>query len=119
MSLLAGTFQELCERAADCPAREHFLSVELTDEVMVLDPRGRLEKFYPHILHLDRRALRATAAANAGDVDAARDLRRVGPGDVFGAFFRDVTGNALTDEQLAAFTTVFGALPSEQRETAA
>ena len=119
LSLLAGTFQELCERAADCPAREHFLSVELTDDVMVLDPRGRLEKFYPHILHLDRRALRSAAAANAGDGAVPRDLRRVGPKEVFGAFFRDVKGAALTDEQSAAFAEAFGALPADQRDAAA
>lgn len=120
MSVLSGTFQELCERgAAGCPERDHFLSVELTDEVMVLDPRGRLEPFFPNILHLDRRALRSAARKDNGEASAGSDLRRVGPGEIFGAFFRDVKGAALTGEQQDAFTEIFAAVPPERRESAA
>lgn len=113
VSTLTGTFQELCAQAADDPRREHYLSVDLLDDVMVLDAKGRLEEHYPHILHLDRRILRRAAEGGADGATAGSELRRIGPESVFAAFYRDVRGSELTAEQARAFRETMSALPAE------
>lgn len=101
----------LTELLAGTPSAD-YLEIVLTDRGPLLDPMGKLRDVYPNALHLDRRAFAEASAAEG----PARDHRRTADLDLFGAFFAEATGAALTADEQAALAAVLDDLSRREGE---
>jgi len=111
---IAGTLEQLLE-AAPTEGREDYLMVSLLDRGPVLDAMGRLHAVYPNVLHIERPQLLPPTDAGTAKRPATGALSEL---DLFAAFFAQVTGEALDDEQARAFAEVVDALHRREREAA-
>ena len=62
LTVLTGTLDELLDDPAHGPVEEHFVSARLTDAVRPVDPMRRLQRRFPHCVHVEWAA--AASAAN-------------------------------------------------------
>ena len=97
--------------AGECP--DDYLMITLRDRGAILDALGKLRAVYPNVLHIERETpeLPAGAEARAARLEA-------GDADLFGAFFREVTGEELTNEERQCFVETADALRAREREAA-
>jgi exonuclease SbcD len=96
LSALEGHFAKLLKEGAALPQRDHYLSIDLLDEIMPLDAMGQLREVFPNLLHIDRRQLRI--AAEESDQNR-RDHRKVGHEEMFRAFYEEVTAGRISEDQ--------------------
>lgn len=96
---LRGTIEELLRAAATDPAANDYILAMLLDRGPVLDAMTRLQQAYPNALHIERPELTGHMAA----VFTAAERGRLSETDLFASFFRDVTGETLTEAQSHAF----------------
>lgn len=101
--VLRGTLEELQRGAAADPAPGDYILAELTDRGAILDAIGKLRRFYPNCLHIDRTSLFDAPGAGQG---ARADHRRHTEAELFGAFFREVTGGEPNHDETLAFAEV-------------
>jgi len=111
LRMIEGELADLVKGPAPGENPEDFLLVRLTDRKALLDPMGRLREVYPNVLHIERPALEQAAPT-------ALEGRRPehGDKDLFTAFFEEVTGEALSEEEAAAFVEVYEDLQRAERE---
>ena len=111
LRLLEGELADLVKGPAPGENPEDFLLVRLTETKALLDPMGRLREVYPNVLHIERPALERAAPT-------ALDARQPGRGDqdLFAAFFEQVTGEPLSQEEADAFAEVYDDLRRIERE---
>lgn len=93
LSCLSGSFTELTEKPQKA-VQDHFLQITLTDPVPILDAKARLEKFYPHILHLQYARMKQQPA----DLIQAK-RNHLGPVELAQAFFAQTGEQPLTAGQ--------------------
>ena len=84
------------------PQREDYIYAVLTDEA-VLDPAERLRTVYPNLLHVE---LAPPSREPAGEEAEADPLARKSEEELFAEFFRQVTGEPLSDGQRAVLRQV-------------
>ena len=105
--IVEGTLAELQRAGAADPSRDDYVLARLTDRGAILDPIGKLRTVYPNCLRVDREAFFATR----GDQPAGRsDPRHHTESELFDAFFREVTGQALDDDEARAFADAVAAV---------
>ena len=111
LRMIEGELAELVRGPAPGENPDDFLLVRLTDRKALLDPMGRLREVYPNVLHIERTGLEKASAK-------ALEAREPGLGDreLFAAFFEEVTGEALADEEAEAFVEVYEELRRAERE---
>jgi len=110
--VVQGPLADLLARATDDPARDDYVLARLEDRGALLDVMGKLRQAYPNVLHVERLAL-----ADAGAGGAARvDHRRQTEAELFDAFVQEVTGQAPTEAERAAFAKVADARLAAERE---
>ncbi len=97
--IVKGTLDELLKNPDPALGRSDYLCAHLTDSGPVLDPMARLREVYANMMELQ---FAATAAGNAA-ARAGGDHRRREPQDIFQAFYRDMLGEDIGLEALAAF----------------
>ncbi len=91
---------------------DDYLLVTLLDQSPILDAMARLREVYPNILRIERAgdlpgAGGTWAADGTGPGGAVGDIRRrMTERELFGGFFADVTGEALTPEEWTALDGV-------------
>ncbi len=110
LAVLKGTFQDLLEH----PRTEHledYLQIMLTDSTPILDAKHRLEQVYPRILQLGYERLQPQAVER----QASEARKGLGTADLFSAFFKEVTGQELDDNQKDLFHQVLQDLVQEGR----
>ena len=90
---ISGTMDALLSQ----PPSDDYLIVELTDEGPVYEAMRRLRTRFPHCVHIERPALAQASSSSAPDVHQ----RSLEPHELFARFFEEVTGSALTDQDLA------------------
>ncbi len=111
--VVAGTLEELRRAAESDGARDDYVLARLADRGALLDAMGKVRALYPNCLHLQRDEFYLPA----GSADARRaDLRRHTEAELFDAFFREVTGEAASEEETRAFAD---ALTAVRRDAAA
>ena len=78
--------------------KKDYLRVILTDKEYFIDPIGKLRSVYPNIMSLDFESSRTNIdiTAIATDIDTMKKLE---PYELFGEFFLDVQGSAMSEEQ--------------------
>jgi exonuclease SbcD len=110
LAVVEGTLSALLA-APDRDAADCYVKARLLDDGPVLDPHARLREHYPHLLVVEHARLRR--------LDDARPSERSQPvlddAALFRAFFLDVTGATLTDDEERVFASVHEALDAERR----
>lgn len=101
MRIIEGPFDELIAAAASDPAANDYLLARMTDHHAILDPMTQLREVYPNILHLERPGLVAEFHP-----EFKRDALKRNELDVFSDFFKQVSGERLSDEQQKALQQV-------------
>jgi exonuclease SbcD len=109
-----GLFEDLKKGSAAGAAVDDYLEITLLDRGPVLDAMGQLRQVYPNLLHVQR------ALPGIPDEAAALrlDHRRTSTDELFSSFFRQVTGQDLTEAESAAFAEVYQHCQIEMREAA-
>ncbi len=108
LRVIDGLLDDLLAAGADDADADDYLLVRLQDTRAILDVMTRLRAVYPHVLHVERPALRRAGERRA-------PARREGRGELplFADFWREVTGDPLDD---ARRTLVAAALDALRRE---
>lgn len=74
---------------------QQYVAVQLTDKEIIPNVMNRLREFYPRIISFQRKNGRSPL-----NLDKQRDLKVFSPLDMLKTFYRETTGNDLTDMQL-------------------
>jgi exonuclease SbcD len=88
--------------------------VVLNDTGAILDVMGKLRAVYPNVLHVDRKAF--LEVRQHGKLQA--DPRKLSDRDLFGDFFQEVTGSALTVDEASTYEAIVEEFRRRERETA-
>jgi len=107
-----GHLAQLLEGPAPGQSRHDYLKVSLLDRDAILDAMGQLRAVYPNVLHLEWSGL---------EVDGALEVERGDPrkrddAELFAAFYQQVCGQPLEQEQAELFRDVADALRAADRE---
>lgn len=109
---LEGYFDDILQDRTRYPASDDYVCVSLLDAQAILDVHGQLRALYPNLLLVERPGLYA-----GGELaQEKRDCRGKSEQLLFGDFFRQMTGEALSQAQEAAFARQLDALRKAQRE---
>jgi len=113
--ILEGTLDEIRQAAASDALREDYVLARLADRGAVIDAMGKLRVLYPNCLHVQRDEFFAIR----GEDGAERvDLRRHSESELFDAFYREVTGEAASDDEARAFADALTAVRRSASEEA-
>jgi len=116
LRLLSGALDELLAGADADPAREDYLSIDLTDRGALFDYAAKLRRAYPNVLNITRAAYREAASGEGGGID----LRGKSEWEITRAFFDHVSGAGLNEAEEAALRAVVDEmLRTENAEPAA
>ena len=109
-----GPFEELKKGLTAGAAIDDYLMITLQDRGPVLDAMGQLRQIYPNLLHVQR-----AEPVISGEAATVRlDHRRTSTDQLFSSFFRQATGQDLTEAESAAFAEVYQQSQIEMREAA-
>lgn len=111
---IRGELAALIEAGRDDPENEDYVFATLTDSGALLDPMARLREAYPNALGCEREVLQ-----RAGEGGAASRHRELDVRHLFADFFREVTGDALSEAQAAALDATLEHLARDDREAGA
>ena len=111
---IRGELAALIEAGRDDPENEDYVFATLTDSGALLDPMARLREAYPNALGCEREVLQ-----RAGEGGAVSRHRELDVRHLFADFFREVTGEALSEAQAAALDVTLEYLAREDREAGA
>jgi exonuclease SbcD len=99
LRVLEGSMAELLRGPASGESADDYLLVRVTDSGALLNPIGRLREVYPNVMQLERPAL----LAESGEAGATALQRSQDPSQLFADFFEQVTGEALSEPERAAY----------------
>ncbi len=111
---VTGLFDDLRKGSAAADAVDDYLMVTLEDHGPVLYAMGQLRQVYPNLLHVQR----ALPVVSGEAATARLDHRRTAADQLFSSFFRQVTGEDLSEAEVAAFADVYQHCQNETREAA-
>lgn len=111
---LEGGMAELLKIGPEHPHREAYLKIRLLDKNPIVDAMGRLREIFPHLLHLERPAFKATKNRRSQSRDWQR--KNFDELQLFEDFFNEATGESLTDNETEALRSVFASHRQDQRE---
>ena len=109
---IEGTLDEILQRARLDENRDDYIMVSLLDRQPVLNAMGRLREVYPNTLHIERPLI----APSTGHAQAPADHQRLSEAAMFSAFFSQVTGEELTEQEARVLADTIQALRRRERE---
>lgn len=110
---IEGKMDDLLYGTVELGNRDDYVQVRLLDDGAVYDAMGRLREVFPYVVSIDHGRDLMTSNNSTGRVDhRKRELVAL-----FGDFYEYVTGEALTEEQSAVFTTVVNRLRESERHS--
>jgi exonuclease SbcD len=116
LATVSGTLESLLTAQAHASLEDHYLSVELTDQVRPTDALRRLQQRFPHAVHMDWRPAGGTVAAS---MRYSTTMRGRSDHDVACEFVEDCRGSAPTGGEQALLRGALAAVANEERaETA-
>jgi exonuclease SbcD len=111
--ILEGTLEQIQQASAADSCRDDYVLARLADRGAVIDAMGKLRAAYPNCLHVRHDDF----IADRGDDGAPRaDLRSHSESELFDAFYREVTGEAASEEEARAFADALAAVRRTQAE---
>jgi exonuclease SbcD len=112
LATLRGALEELLADPAHEAVADHFLSVELTDPARPIDAMRRLQKRFPHAVHLEWRPLgRVEVPRKYGDAVRGRDDEAVSC-----CFVATVRGTEATETEQAMLRTALAEVAGKERD---
>jgi DNA repair protein SbcD/Mre11 len=105
LTVLTGTLDELLDDPAHGPVEEHFVSARLTDAIRPVDPMRRLQRRFPHCVHVEW----AAAASAAHGRSYQERLRGRSDLDVALEFVAHVRGVGATSAERELLAEALGA----------
>jgi exonuclease SbcD len=107
---IAGTMDNLLKGAIEVGNREDYLQVRLLDKGAVFDAVGRLREVFPNLINIDHAGLN-TPGERINHVDhRKREIVAL-----FNDFYQYATGEALTQEQVTAFSDIVKRVRENER----
>lgn len=94
--VLEGLLDDVITQGKTDPHKDDYVMVRLTDQTALLEPIAKLREVYPNILHLEK-----TMLTQAMGKTPNRETLKRGEEHMIQDFFKQVTGNDMTAEQLA------------------
>jgi exonuclease SbcD len=111
---ISGYLRDLIERPVTGENCGDYLKITLLDTGPILDAMGQLREIYPNALHVERIGLDPGTLRGV----EAMDHRKLNDADLFSAFFSQVTGDEIADDEAAAYAAVVDDMRRQERETA-
>jgi exonuclease SbcD len=108
-----GFLDDLLQQAKDDPNKEDYLMVTLKDTGAILDVMGKLRQVYPNVLHIERPQFTLDRELQS----IKGDHRKIGDKELFTAFFREMTGDDISDEEQRVFIEQIDELHRLARES--
>jgi exonuclease SbcD len=102
----------LLHKAQEYPQRGDYIQVKLLDRGPILNARGRLKEVYPNLLEVDPVGLISLATESSQKTND----RAMSPTAMFASFYKDATGETLTDEQMSEFRSIIERVDQDERE---
>lgn len=109
--IIEGNLEELLQGPQDGLNKEDYIKVILKDKGALLDPLGKLRTLYPNILDLERPML----LAGPGKGKSAMDHRKMNDVDLFSAFFAQVGGQVLSNEEKNELNSILDDFYQQER----
>ena len=106
---IKGYFNEILQQPIEPAGKEDYLLVTLLDSEPILDTMGRLREIYPNTLQIDCPRFSKTGVLSGLDTDH----RKLSEKELFNAFFSQMTGESMTQEQQTQLTAVLEELYRE------
>lgn len=114
LRILTGSLAEIIGRADNDPGRNDYVLARISDTGAILDAMSKLRSAYPNALSIERPQL--TGAATG--IGAGTDHRKVGTEELFGTFYREMTGLDLDAAATQLLHAEIAAQISAEREAA-
>jgi exonuclease SbcD len=108
-----GYLEDLLSDAGNDQNREDYLMVTLKDKGAILDVMGKLRQAYPNVLHIERPQFKLDREVQSVE----GDHRKINDRELFTAFFREMTGDRLSDDEQDVFIEQVNELRRRQRES--
>jgi len=105
MRVIEGEMDDILQQGAHDPHSDDYLLVRLTDKHAILNPMAKLREVYPNVLHLEKPGMLET-----GDQKTHRDRLKRGELEMFHDFFKQVSGEEMTDLQADEIKRVISGL---------
>ncbi len=106
-----GLIAEILSGKANNGNRNDFVKIRLSDRGAILDAMGKLREVYPNVMEIERAAFMVEPSHQSNRVDYTKsDVT-----SLFAAFYLEVTGEALTDEQATVFSSVVDKMLQDER----
>jgi exonuclease SbcD len=112
MRLMEGEMQDILEQGKVDPCNDDYLLVRLTDRHAILDPMGKLRAVYPNVLHLEKPGMLET-----GEQTLNPELLKRGELEMFHDFFKQITGQELSEEQDTAIQATLREVKQQEAES--
>jgi len=109
---IEGHMEDILAAPGPPESRDDYVMITLLDKEPILDPMGKLRTVYPNVLHLERPLYEAAGSAGRLDVDH----RSMDDSDLFALFFKEVTGDEITEKEAQAFREVVDEVRYRERE---
>ena len=110
--IIEGRLADLLAQAPGDSTHEDYILARLSDREVQFDPLGKLRAVYPNVMEVERPLL---GAAEGPMGTAAEHLKRTDQ-DLFNAFYLEVAGEALGEDQAATLRRVLEELGQRTRE---
>ena len=112
VKVIAGDFYEILQNRQCYPASQDYISVKLHNREPIIDVFGQLSAIYPNLMQIERPTLMTDGALHSDLIDH----RKMSEADLFALFYKQVTGEALTEEASAVFKENLAELMLAERE---
>ena len=111
---MKGFLADILQAPPPAGHKDDYLMITLQDREPILDVMGKLRQLYPHVLHIERPYLSSTGELRKPECD----YRQQGEAQLFGTFFRQVTGEDLSPGQESRLAVLLDELFRQRREAA-
>ncbi len=109
---IKGYFNEILQYPLDENNRQDYISVTVLDETPILDAMGKLREIYPNVLQIESPRFSKKGVLSG----LPKDHRKLSEKELFAAFYHQMTGDTMTQEQQNHLVKVIEELYRQERE---
>lgn len=109
---IEGHLETLLKNPPEEERRYDYFKIKVLDKEPVLDVMGKLRGVYPNVLHVER----LFTELERRDTEGIKDFRRLTDEELFSSFYREVTGEEMTEEERETYINTVNMIRREERE---
>lgn len=109
---IKGYINEILQYPLDENNRQDYISVTVLDETPILDAMGKLREIYPNVLQIESPRFSKKGVLSG----LPKDHRKLSEKELFAAFYHQMTGDTMTQEQQNHLVKVIEELYRQERE---